>query len=235
MNRYDKIAGKIASMSRYCGLWLANNGKWYMDLANEEAGERHEATTYGPFPSEEAADKFLSDNFSNPGGYSSDNSGKQPPPHKSPNGDKVHPPRRNWYGSIVSKIVESVKFDTKKEIQKYRQEHDITPGTKLQVRNQHEKEQRNKEKAATDVKPTIDEIEKFVHEKTRMTPDEKRERTLSYATRDHGNVGDEEPGEEDIRMMKELKRHLKEKFGMNSLIITLDTADEWVSMDIEIA
>lgn len=48
---------------------------------------------------------------------------------------------------IASRIVEAIKFDTKKEIQVYKQEHDITPGTKLQVRNQHEKEQRNKDKA----------------------------------------------------------------------------------------
>jgi len=46
----------------------------------------------------------------------------------------------------AEKIIEAIKFDTRKEIQKYRQEHDITPGTKLQIRTPSEKKERNKER-----------------------------------------------------------------------------------------
>lgn len=150
-SRIERIAGKIASVERYCSFWKASNGKWYLDLADREHGEYRDATTYGPFPSEEAVDKFLSDNFSNPGGMDIDDSGEQSPPHKSPNGDPVRLPRSNrmWsserFGKIASRV--AVKFDTKKEIQVYKQEHHPEPGTKLQVRNQHEREQRNKDKA----------------------------------------------------------------------------------------
>ena len=76
------------SMSRYAGIWLASNGKWYLDLASDEYGEYHDATTYGPFSSEEKAEAHL-DNFSNPGGLSVDNSGTEDPPTSSPNGDPV--------------------------------------------------------------------------------------------------------------------------------------------------
>lgn len=53
----------------------------------------------------------------------------------------------NRFEMIASRV--AVKFDTRKEMQQYRQEHDITPGTKLQLRNKHEKEQRNKDKASS--------------------------------------------------------------------------------------
>ena len=49
----------------------------------------------------------------------------------------------------IEKIAESMvaaKFDTKKEIQKYKQEHHPESGTKLQVRNKQEMKQRNKDK-----------------------------------------------------------------------------------------
>jgi len=77
------------SMSRYCHFYKASNEKWYMELAHNEYGEWDEATTYGPFNSEEATDQYLSDNFSNPGGMSIDDSGEKDPPTESPNGSPV--------------------------------------------------------------------------------------------------------------------------------------------------
>ena len=82
---------KVASTSRYCGVWKASNGSWYMDLAPFEYGEYSDADTYGPFPSMRAAEKFL-DRFSNPGGWDEDDSGSRPPPTESPNGSKVKRP-----------------------------------------------------------------------------------------------------------------------------------------------
>jgi len=48
---------------------------------------------------------------------------------------------------IASKVIEAIKFDTRKEIQVYKQEHHPDPSTKLQLRNKHEREERNKDKA----------------------------------------------------------------------------------------
>lgn len=82
------------SMSRHAEIYKANNGSWYLELADEEYGEWEDAYVYGPFGSERDADRYL-DQFSNPGGMSVDDSGKRPPPKKSPNGKPVQSPRRN--------------------------------------------------------------------------------------------------------------------------------------------
>ena len=91
-----KVAKLLAgSKSRYCAFYKANNGKWYMELAAREYGEHKEATTYGPFESKEDANDFLHDNFSNPGGYFTDDSGRKPVPTRSPNGNPVQNPQHS--------------------------------------------------------------------------------------------------------------------------------------------
>ena len=93
------------SLQRACAFYKAKNGKWYMDLANNEYGGYDEAYTYGPFNSEEEVDSYLRDNFSNPGGMDVDDSGKRPVPKKSPNGHPVTTPqRRQWYENTQQKI-----------------------------------------------------------------------------------------------------------------------------------
>ena len=80
------------SVSRYCAIYKAENGSWYLELANDEYDDRDEATTYGPFNSEEKADNYLSQNFSNPGGMNISDSGDEPVPTMSPNGRPVVKP-----------------------------------------------------------------------------------------------------------------------------------------------
>lgn len=93
--RYHMGEGVLReSTMRHCDFYLASDGKWYMELADEEYGEWEDATTYGPFPSEEAVDRYLSANFSNPGGMGIDDSGSREPPTKSPNGRPVVRPGR---------------------------------------------------------------------------------------------------------------------------------------------
>lgn len=82
------------SVSRYCEFFRAQDGRWYMHLAGREYGDYEDATTYGPFRSQDEAERFLRDNFSNPGGDDVDDSGEQPVPKRSPNGDPVQDPRR---------------------------------------------------------------------------------------------------------------------------------------------
>ena len=87
------------SMMRYCHFYKAKNKKWYMELAPFEYGERDTSTTYGPFSSMEDAEDFLYGvDFSNPGGYSIDESGKAPTPEKSPDGGSVVKPRKDTWG-----------------------------------------------------------------------------------------------------------------------------------------
>ncbi len=84
------------SVSRHCEIWKASNGRWYLNLAPDEHGEHKDSDTYGPFSSSQAADDYLSRNFSNPGGLGIDDSGTAPPPTRSPNGRPVQSPRSRW-------------------------------------------------------------------------------------------------------------------------------------------
>ena len=81
----------------------AKNGKWYLDLAPNEYGEWQDADTYGPFPSEKAADKYL-DRFSNPGSLDIDDSGDRPVPKKSPNGSRIQKPGSRMWESARPQI-----------------------------------------------------------------------------------------------------------------------------------
>lgn len=103
MEAKARVAKPISeSVSRYAGVWKASNGKWYLDLADDEYAEYEAATTYGPFASEAAAEAHL-DNFSNPGNLDIDASGIVAPPDKSPNGTPVESPKqRRGYGSYGS-------------------------------------------------------------------------------------------------------------------------------------
>lgn len=89
--------GKTASMMRYDERFLASNGKWYLILGNNEHDEYEDSTAYGPFPSEAAVDKYAQ-RFSNSGGGDVDDSGRQAPPTKSPNGGKLVSPTAGGYG-----------------------------------------------------------------------------------------------------------------------------------------
>jgi len=89
------VGMKTASMQRYCGIFKAVNGKWYLDLADQEYGEYEDAQRYGPFDSNEAVEKYL-DRFSNPGGGVTDDRGTAPVPHKSPNGSPIQKPQQSY-------------------------------------------------------------------------------------------------------------------------------------------
>ena len=91
----ESTAGKKIkeSTSRHCAVYKAKDGNWYMELANNEYEGRDEATTYGPFSTEDAVWKYL-DRFSNPGGFSVSKDGNTEVPKESPNGRPVVNPRR---------------------------------------------------------------------------------------------------------------------------------------------
>lgn len=95
--RVMRAAGLLnESMSRHCMIYKDKKGDWWLELANREYGDQNDATTYGPFDSEDQADDYIR-NFSNPGSVYIDRSGKRPVPKKSPNGRPiVSPSRRSW-------------------------------------------------------------------------------------------------------------------------------------------
>lgn len=59
------------SVQRACAIIETKPDQWYLLLAHQEHGELRpgEATAYGPFLTSEAAEAYLDDNFSNPGGF----------------------------------------------------------------------------------------------------------------------------------------------------------------------
>jgi hypothetical protein len=61
--------------------------------------------------------------------------------------------------------------------------------------------------------------------------DEETPRHLGLSTRDHGSVGDEEPGEQDIRNARSLRDVIKERFP-DGFRYEIDTVDEWTWLNI---
>jgi hypothetical protein len=59
--------------------------------------------------------------------------------------------------SMIAEKIVAVKLDTRKEVQKYKQEHNPRPGTRVQVRNKQEMKKRYKEKASE----TMDRVDKI--------------------------------------------------------------------------
>jgi hypothetical protein len=54
---------------------------------------------------------------------------------------------------------------------------------------------------------------------------------LSFSTREHGNVGDEEPGEEDIRKAHQVAGEIRERFPVRN--IEISSVDEWTYIQFE--
>jgi len=50
------------------------------------------------------------------------------------------------YGEMARRV--AVKFDTRKEMQEYKREHDMEPGTKLELRNKQELRKRREARVA---------------------------------------------------------------------------------------
>ena len=73
-------------------IYKANNKKWYLEVDEYEDYEDYDddedpsepelvgTHIHGPFDSEEDADKYLGNEYPNPGGYRVDSSGKRTPP-----------------------------------------------------------------------------------------------------------------------------------------------------------
>jgi len=93
------VVWRSASSGLGCRFRKANDGKWYMSL--EQYDSRDEYDHYGPFDSFEKAEKFLDDEFPNPGGYSVDESGRRPPPQ-----NPINPRGPRRWASAASRVAD---------------------------------------------------------------------------------------------------------------------------------
>jgi predicted HicB family RNase H-like nuclease len=100
---------RLASTNTERNFYKATDGNWYVDNEDyneDEDGDQIEGdmTTYGPFPSFDAAEKYMDRNFANSGSYTEDESGRMRPPRRpvSPRGSSR---TRRWGASRTTASV----------------------------------------------------------------------------------------------------------------------------------
>ena len=71
----------------------------------------------------------------------------------------------------------------------------------------------------------VQEISWFNHE-------ESDGNILTFSTRENGNVGDEEPGEEDIQMAHRVAGDIRHQYDVKN--IEVSSVDEWVYLEFEV-
>lgn len=57
---------------------------------------------------------------------------------------------------------------------------------------------------------------------------------LMFATREHGNVGDETPGKKDIQHARDLAKEIRACCGDIIKVIELEVVDEWVYLRVRL-
>lgn len=82
------------------------------------------------------------------------------------------------------------------------------------------------------------DIQKFMNSTSYMDLDGEIEKdylddnNLLYATRSHGDVGEEEPGSEDFKHAYEIRKKLYELFPNDIQNVEIEDVDEWVHLTI---
>ena len=71
----------------------------------------------------------------------------------------------------------------------------------------------------------VERISTFVHIET-------YENILTFSTREHGNVGEEEPGEEDIKAAYRVAGDIRHQYDVKN--IEVSSVDEWVYLEFEV-
>lgn len=66
-----------------------------------------------------------------------------------------------------------------------------------------------------------------------FTLEEETDTRLTFATREHGNVCEEEPGSEDIEEAKRIRALIISQ--LPQLEVTIDVCDEWVSVNVAVS
>ena len=71
----------------------------------------------------------------------------------------------------------------------------------------------------------VERISSFVHIQTDGS-------MLTFSTREHGNVGEEEPGEEDIKAAHRVAGDIRHQYDVKN--IEVSSVDEWVYLEFEV-
>ena len=80
----------------------------------------------------------------------------------------------------------------------------------------------------------IETVKDFMENKSYFDLEDEDESSLSYATRDNGDVGEEEYGMEDYTHARKIKKALILQFGNHKVSVSIDTCDEWVYVQITV-
>lgn len=84
-----------------------------------------------------------------------------------------------------------------------------------------------------DVKADVKSVKKAIG-RTWFDVEEESSNSLLLTTRENGDVGYEEPGSEDIREAKRIKKELMNEFGSKNVSVSMEAVDEWVHIDVRI-
>lgn len=74
----------------------------------------------------------------------------------------------------------------------------------------------------------------YVEKNSNFDLENESDNFLSFGTREHGNVYDEEAGEEDIMAAYKIKKYIINIFNIDSNKIEVEVVDEWVMLNINL-
>ena len=77
-------------------------------------------------------------------------------------------------------------------------------------------------------KDKADKIKKIMAKRGLLWSDESCDREVTFSTRENGDVGEDEYGQEDYEQAVGLRNHILAK--VPDITIEIDTCDEWVMM-----
>lgn len=77
-----------------------------------------------------------------------------------------------------------------------------------------------------------DSIINYIEKASGFNHDETYGNTLTFSTREHGDVGEEEPGEQDIKMAHQIAGDIRHQYDVKN--IEVSSVDEWVYLEFEV-
>lgn len=77
-----------------------------------------------------------------------------------------------------------------------------------------------------------DSIINYIEKASGFNHDETDGNMLTFSTRENGNVGEEEPGEQDIKMAHQIAGDIRHQYDVKN--IEVSSVDEWVYLEFEV-
>jgi len=127
-------------------------------------------------------------------------------------------------GAYPAHTVKSERVPTVRDIKKVLAK--ITPEALLFALGGPKKGTRGGEVSIKDVKDFIKK------QRTWMDLEDESPKHLFYSTREHGDMGDDAPGREDLREANTLAQAVIKEFGRDTVRVDVDYVDEWTHLEI---